>query len=84
MATTIREWSNVSFSIHATEQWEMQRMAKDILSNADHIENKETPGHSDQNLSRVITATSDLITNTKYVIHIDGFTVTNITELITE
>lgn len=79
---TIREWSNVSFSIHYTEQYEMQRMAKQILSNADHIENKETPGHSNQALSRVITATSSLIDGTKYVIHIEGFTVTHITECV--
>lgn len=79
---TIREWSNISFSIHYTEQYEMQRMAKQILSNADHIENEETPGHSYQALSRVITATSDLIDGTKYIIHIEGFTVTHITECI--
>ena len=78
----IREWSNVSFSIHYTEQEEMQRMAKQILSNADCIENKETPGYSCVSLSRVITATSNLIKGTKYVIHIEGFTVTHITECV--
>ena len=79
---TIREWSNVEFSIHYTDQDEMQRMAREILAHADKVENKPTPGCSDQKLSRVITAESSIFTNTTYIMHVDGFTVNNITEIV--
>lgn len=84
MSTRIREWSSVEFSIHYTDQDEMQRMTKSILEHADKVENKPTPGCSTQNLSRVITAESSIITGTKYIIHLDGFRVTNITEIVSE
>lgn len=80
--TSIREWSSVEFSIHYTEQSELQRMTKSILEYADKVENKPTPGCSEQSLSRVIIAESSAITGTKYIIHVDGFRVTNITEMV--
>ena len=82
MTAEIREWSNVEWSNHATEQSELQRMAKAILANADEVENKPTPGHSNQVLSRVITARSSMIASTRYIIHLEGFTVENITEIV--
>ena len=83
MTARIREWSSVEFSIHYTEQDEMQRMTKSILEHADKVDNKPTPGCSNQNISRVITAESSIITDTKYIIHVEGFTVNNITEIVT-
>lgn len=82
MAATIREWSNVDFSLHHTDQEELQRMTKKILENADKIENKPTPGHSTQSLSRVIIATSTVLSDTQYIIHVNGFEVSNITEIV--
>lgn len=82
MVTRIREWSDVEFSIHHTDHDEMQRMAKHILANADTITNEPTPGHSDQNLSRVITAKSSIFPGTEYIIHTYGFRVEHITEIV--
>lgn len=82
MSAKIREWSNVGFSMHYTDQETLQRMAADIMSGADTVENIETPGHSYQALSRVITATSSIFPGTKYIIHVEGFTVSNITEIV--
>lgn len=82
MTTAIREWCRVEFSPHYTDQSTLQRMARDILANAEEIKNEETPGHSEQNISRVITATSSLLPDTTYIIHVDGFTVSNIAEII--
>lgn len=80
--TAIREWSSVEFSRHYTEQDEMQRMARNILEYADKVDNKPTPGYSYQSLSRVITAESSIIASTKYIIHVNGFRVMNITEIV--
>lgn len=80
--TSIREWSSVEWANHYTDQEELKRMVKAILENADDIENKPTPGCSEQNLSRVIIAKSSIITGTKYVIHTYGFRVTDITEIV--
>lgn len=81
MTTSIREWSNLDFSNHATDQETLQNMARDILSNAETIENNPTPGYDRPNLSRVIVAKNTMVPDLEYIIHIDGFTVSNITEI---
>lgn len=85
MSATIREWRNNEWETgsKARDQFELQRMAKQILENAEHIENTPTPGHSEDNLSRVYTATSSLVPNLKYIIHMNGFTVEDIVEILT-
>lgn len=84
--TTIRRWENNEWSRtdNARTQDELQRMAKHILKYADNIENKETPGSSRQELSRVYTCTSTLIPNVKYIMHLAGFEVQDITEIVYE
>ena len=86
MSATIREWRNEEWehSEKARSQFDLQRMAKEILNKAEHIENTPTPGQSRPDLSRCYVCTSSLLPNTKYVIHIDGFTVQDITEIITQ
>ena len=81
---TIREWRNEEWehSDKARSQWELQRMAKEILSNAETIENTPTPGYSRPGLSRCYVCKSSLVPNLEYIIHIDGFTVSDITEIL--
>ena len=85
MSATIREWRSDEWdsSEKARSQWELQRMAKEILSNAETIENTPTPGYSRPDLSRCYVCTSSLVPKIKYIIHIDGFTVSDITEILT-
>ena len=86
MATTIRRWYNAEWdkSNNAREQYELQFMFKKIISNADIIENKPTPGSSRDDLSRCIRCKSILLPGTEYIIHVNGFTVEDITELVKE
>ena len=85
MTAIIRSWRNEEWdrSDKARDQHELTYMMKRIMAGADDIENIPTPGHSEENLSRVITCKSSLLPNTKYVIHVTGFTVEDITEIIT-
>ena len=82
--TTIREWRNDEWETgsQARSQHDMQMMARKIISNAEKVENMPTPGHSEENLSRVLICTSSLLPNTKYIIHVSGFTVEDIIETI--
>lgn len=81
-SAAIRRWENAEWSFHhPTSQWELQRMARAIFSQAEHIEDQETPGHSSQDLSRVYTVTSSLLPDLEYIIHIDGFKVQDICEI---
>lgn len=79
----IREWRNNEWEHgdKGRDQYELQRMARNILENAEQITNDPTPGHSRENLSRVYTAQSKLVPNLTYIIHMDGFTVQDITEI---
>lgn len=85
MCSIIREWRSDKwdFSEKARSQETLQYMAKEILSNAETIENKPTPGSSRPGLSRCYVCTSSLVPKIKYIIHIDGFTVSDITEILT-
>lgn len=82
--TTIREWRNEEWENgrQARHQQELQMMARKIISNAEKVENMPTPGHSEENLSRVLICTSSLLPNTTYIIHVSGFTVEDIIEKI--
>lgn len=84
MTATIREWRNEEWETgeKARDQFELQRMAKKIITNADSVENKPTPGHSREDLSRVLICKSSLLPDTEYIIHMNGFTVEDITEII--
>lgn len=79
---TIREWRNEEWETgsKARDQHELQFMAKKILAGADIITNKPTPGHSRDDLSRVIEARSSWLPNVRYIIHMNGFTVEDINE----
>lgn len=81
---TIREWRNEEWETgsKARDQHELQRMARKIIANAEKVENAPTPGHSEVNISRVLTCTSSLLPNTEYIIHMSGFTVEDIIEII--
>lgn len=81
--TVIREWRNNEWekSSKGREQSELQFMFKKIMENADDIENKPTPGSNYDDLSRCIICKSSIIQNIKYVIHVNGFTVEDITEI---
>lgn len=80
---TIREWRSNDWdkSNKGRDQWELKRMAKEILTDADDIEDTPTPGHSKDELSRVMVAKSSIFPNRKYIIHVNGFTVNDITEI---
>jgi len=84
--TTIREWRNEEWETgsKARTQEELNYMFKKIMSGADVIENKPTPGYSDCNISRCLVCTSSLIPGTKYIIHVTGFTVEDIVEIVEE
>ena len=84
MSAKIREWRNEEWchTEQGRDQAELVRMMKDIMRNADEVENEPTPGHSREDLSRCIVCVSSLIPNTKYVIHVSGFTVEDITEIV--
>lgn len=84
MCSYVREWRSNEWEAgaKARTQYELQYMAKKILENADDIENTPTPGYSDDNLSRCIVAKSSLLPNTKYIIHVNGFHVEDITEIV--
>lgn len=84
--TTIRRWENEEWSRtdNARTQEELTAMAKDILKYANSIDSKPTPGSSRPDLSRVYTCTSTLVANVKYIMHIDGFKVQDITEIVNE
>ncbi len=83
---TIREWRNEEWETgdKARSQEELQYMFRKIISHADVIENEPTPGHNTCNISRVLTCTNSLLPGTKYIIHITGFTVEDIVEIIKE
>lgn len=80
---TIREWRNEEWETgpKARDQHELQYMFRKITAAADIIENKPTPGHSRDDLSRVIVCKASFLPNLEYVIHINGFTVEDITEI---
>lgn len=84
MASTIREWRNEEWEHgdKGRDQWELQKMAKGILTNAETVKNEPTPGHSKEDLSRCYTATSSLVPGLKYIIHMNGFTVEDIVEIL--
>lgn len=79
----IREWRNEEWDLSpkGRDQHDLRRMYKKIMDGADIVENKPTPGHSREDLSRVIVAKSSLLPNFEYVIHVSGFTVEDITEI---
>lgn len=81
---TIREWRNEEwcFDAKARDQHDLQYMAKKILTGADQIENTPTPGHSRDDLSRCIVARCSWMPNTRYIIHMNGFTVEDINETV--
>lgn len=83
MTAKIREWRDESWETgsKARSQAELQRMAKEIMANAESIKSSETPGYSRPSLSRVYVCKSTLVPNLEYIIHIDGFTVSDITEI---
>lgn len=80
----IRRWCSEEWdkSNEARDQAELVRMFKKIMQNADEVTNEPTPGNSNQDLSRVIVAKSSILPNVDYVIHMNGFTVEDITELV--
>lgn len=81
--TVVREWRNNEWEkgSKGREQRELQYMFKKIMANADEIENKPTSGSSKDELSRCIICKSSIIQNIKYIIHVNGFTVEDITEI---
>lgn len=81
---TIREWRNEDWckDDRARDQHDMQYMMKKILAGADLIENTPTPGHSRDDLSRCIVARCSWMPNTRYIIHMNGFTVEDINETV--
>lgn len=83
--TIVREWRNNEWDKgeNGRDQYELKYMFKKIMQNADEIENEPTPGHSKEDLSRCIICKSSIITNIKYVIHVNGFTVEDISEIET-
>lgn len=83
---TVREWRNEEWDTtdKARTQEELQYMARKIINNASEIEDKPTSGHSRDNLSRCLVCKSDLRPNTEYIIHIEGFEVEDIVEIIRE
>ena len=84
MTATVREWRNEEWETgnKARSQFDLQYMAKKIISNAEKVENTPTPGHSRDDLSRCLVCTSSLLPNTEYIIHMNGFTVEDITEIV--
>lgn len=84
MTASIREWRNEAWETgeKARSQEELQAMARDIIANATEIENKPTPGSYKDSLSRVLVCKSDMIPGTEYVIHVSGFTVSDIAEIV--
>ena len=87
MMQTIREWRNEEWEsnpVKAREQSELQYMARKIIKNAESVTNEPTPGYSDSrpDLSRLLTCKSSLLPNVKYLIHLHGFTVEDIIEII--
>lgn len=80
---TIREWRNSEWAADdkGRDQSELRFMLRKILAGADDIEDKPTPGHSREDLSRVIIARSSALPALEYVIHVSGFTVEDITEI---
>lgn len=87
--TTIREWRNEEWERGGTAraQEDLQRMAKKIIANAEIVENiaavcGNQDGQPFENLGRVLTCTSSLMPDTKYIIHVYGFTVENIIETV--
>lgn len=80
---TIREWRNEEWETgeKARSQYELTYMMKKILANADIIENTPTPGSSREQLGRVIVCKASWMPNTEYIIHVNGFTVEDITEI---
>lgn len=82
--TTVREWRSEEWerSSKARSQEELNRMTRRIMQGADEVENKPTPGSSRDELSRCIRCKSSLIPGTEYIIHVEGFTVQDITEII--
>ena len=83
MTATIREWRNEEWETgdKARSQSELRYMMKHIIEGADEVTNEPTPGHSKQDLSRVIVAKSTLLPDFEYIIHMTGFTVEDITEI---
>lgn len=83
MTASIREWRNEEWehSDKARDQHELRRMMKKIMDGADDIENKPTPGSSRNDLGRVIICKSSLLPGFEYIIHVNGFTVEDITEI---
>ena len=81
---TIREWRNDEWERgnKATTQETLQYNAKRILKGADSIENQVTPGGGEQNFSRCLVCHSSLVPNVEYIIHMSGFTVEDIIEII--
>lgn len=81
--TIVREWRNNAWETgeKGRDQCELQMMAKKILQAAESVTNEPTPGHSNENLSRVYIATSSLVPDLEYIIHMYGFTVEDITEI---
>lgn len=81
---TIREWRNEEWETgtKARDQHDLQYMAKKILAGADKITNMPTPGHSRDDLSRVIEARCSWMPNVRYIIHMNGFTVEDINETV--
>ncbi|MBR4472537.1 MAG: hypothetical protein IKS55_02760 [Oscillospiraceae bacterium] len=81
--TTIREWRNEAWETgdKARDQHNLRYMMKKIMDGADEIENTPTPGHSKEDISRVIICRSSLLPEFEYIIHVNGFTVEDITEI---
>lgn len=81
---TFREWRNNEWEKgpKGRDQWDLKYMLRKILDGADLIENNPTPGASDTELSRCIVATSKLLPNTKFIIHVSGFTIEDISEMV--
>lgn len=81
----IREWRSDEWETgpKARDQRELQFMFRKIMAGSDDIENTPTPGHSREDLSRVIVAKHTALPGVKYVIHVSGFTVEDITEITT-
>lgn len=84
MTAYIREWRNEKWDTteKARTQEELQKMARQITKYATEIEDKPTPGYSREELSRCLVCKSDLKPDTEYIIHIDGFEVQDIIEII--